>query len=516
MRYTIGIDIGGTNTDAVLIENQEKIVALAKVSTTEDIAIGFEQVLVKLLAQKKADLDEIEEVIVGTTHATNAILQQKELYRVGVIRIAGQYPESPPPCFGWPKELSQAILSGYATIDGGFECHGGPIRKLNEKQLRESCEDLIQNGAESLAIIGVFSPMNAEHELLAASIIKDIGEIPITLSHQISGVGFLERENSSILNSALKKVMETGFAKLQKICHKLGLNCPLLITQNNGSRISLEEAMEHPILTISAGPTNSFVGAAKLAALNDAIIVDIGGTSTDIGLIKGGSFRRSLNVSSIGGVKLNFPMPDVVSLAIGGGSLVEASPIKVGPRSVGREIASCAQSFGGTELTLTDLALAAGHLKIDAADPKKVALSKHEALEILERVVRTIEENIALLDAEGLPVILVGGGAALLPPSLLSERYFVPVNAPVANALGAALSRIAGSVDTIVSLTDQDKTLSELKRQAVEAAMAKGAILETIAISDVQIIPYHYVPNNMARVILTAHGLKRIKGERKV
>ncbi len=108
MKYTIGIDIGGTNTDAVLIDEKKQIVALAKVSTTEDIAVGFEQVVRKLLAQKMGV--EIEAVIVGTTHATNAILQQKELYRVGVIRIAGQRPESPPPCYGWPKELSEAIL----------------------------------------------------------------------------------------------------------------------------------------------------------------------------------------------------------------------------------------------------------------------------------------------------------------------------------------------------------------------------------------------------------------------
>lgn len=506
MRYTIGIDIGGTNTDAVLIDEKEKIIALAKASTTEDIAIGFEQALLRLLSQNLVPIEAIDEVIVGTTHATNAILQQKELYSVGVIRIAGQYPESPPPCFGWPEALSRNVLSGYRTVDGGFECHGRPISTFDEKQFRECCEGLIRDGAESLAIIGVFSPLNADQELLAARIIGEMAKIPVTLSHRIGGVGFLERENSSILNAALKKVMERGFAKLQQICHKLGLNCPLLITQNNGSRIALEEAIEHPILTISAGPTNSFVGASKLSGLSDAIIVDIGGTSTDIGLIKGGCFRRSLNVSCIGGVKLNFPMPDVVSLAIGGGSLIERSPIKVGPRSVGREIASRAQCFGGNELTLTDVAIAAGHLKIEGG--KSVALAKEEALVILQQVVSVIEENIALLDAENqsLPVILVGGGAALLPSALLSERYLIPVNAPVANALGAALSRIAGSIDTIVSLTDQSGALAEVKRQAIEAAIAKGATPESIAVSDVQIIPYHYVPNNMARVIVTAHG----------
>lgn len=510
MKYAIGIDIGGTNTDAVLIDKQEKIVAFAKVNTTEDIATGFERVLKALLSSAGVLSDTIESIVVGTTHATNAILQHKELYKVGVIRLAGQYPESPPPCFGWPQGLSEAVLTGYATVAGGFECHGAPIRPLDVNELRDKVTELLDRGVESIALIGVFSPLNAEQEIAAAEIVKEIAgaHFPITLSHKISGVGFLERENSAILNAALQKVMKKGFHKLQNICAKLGLTCPLFVTQNNGSRIGLEEAVEHPILTISAGPTNSFVGASKLCCVQDAIIIDIGGTSTDIGLIKQGGFRRSLNTSNIGGVKLNFPMPDVVSLAIGGGSRIKRSPLKIGPSSVGREIASQAMSFGGSELTLTDLALVVGEIQIDGADPKKALLSEEEAMLILQKVVETIEEHLLLIAAEGknLPIILVGGGAALLPSSLLHRRYVVPPHASVANAYGAALSGISGSVDTVVSLTDQARSLGELKEKAMDAALQKGAALETIQIADVQIIPYHYVPNNMARVIVTAHG----------
>jgi N-methylhydantoinase A/oxoprolinase/acetone carboxylase beta subunit len=249
-----------------------------------------------------------------------------------------------------------------------------------------------------------------------------------------------------------------------------------------------------------------------LSGLQDAIIVDIGGTSTDIGLIKRGLFRRSLNVSSIGGVKLNFPMPDVVSLAIGGGSLVAPSSGKVGPRSVGRDLVRHAQCFGGKDLTLTDLGVAIGHLKIGEAS--LIEISPQEASDLLQKVVQTIEEHVALLDRENLPIVLVGGGAAILPPTMLSERYVVPENAHVANALGAALSKICGSIDTIVSLTDQETILRELKRQVIENTVAKGAAFETIVVSDVQIIPYHYVPNNMARVILTAHGSIQTTGRR--
>ena len=378
------------------------------------------------------------------------------------------------------------------------------------KELKEKILTLLRQGAESLAVIGVFSPLNAEQELTVLELIRKIAgpQLPVTLSHKISGVGFLERENSTILNAALKKVMQKGFYQLQSICTRLGLTCPLFVTQNNGSCIDLKDAVEYPILTLSAGPTNSFVGASKLCGLHDAIIVDIGGTSTDIGLIKEGVFRRSLNTSNIGGVKLNFPMPDVVSLAIGGGSHVQLSPLKVGPKSVGREISSQALSFGGTQLTLTDVALAAGQLRINGADPHKAAISKEQALEVLRNVVETIEASISLMTADNkrLPIILVGGGAALLPAAFLEDRYLVPRHAAVANAYGAALSGISGCIDTVVSLTDQKRTLDELKVTALDAAFQRGASRETIRITDVQIIPYHYVPNNMARVIVTAYG----------
>ena len=201
-------------------------------------------------------------------------------------------------------------------------------------------------------------------------------------------------------------------------------------------------------------------------------------------------------------------MPDVVSLAIGGGSHVQLLPLKVGPKSVGREISSQALSFGGTQLTLTDVALAAGQLHINGADPHKAALSKEKALEILRNVVETIEASISLMMADNkrLPIILVGGGAALLPAAFLEDRYLVPRHSAVANAYGAALSGISGCIDTVVSLTDQNRTLDELKVTALDAAFQRGASRETIRITDVQIIPYHYVPNNMARVIVTAYG----------
>jgi len=509
MSYTIGVDIGGTNTDAVLLDATQKIVAATKTATTGDITTGFSVALKELL--KTIEPGWIRTLFLGTTHATNAILQRKDLYKVGVIRLAGQNPESLPPCLDWPKDLKETLYVGVETVGGGYECNGSPISDLCFKELRQAVTVLLQKGAESLAVIGVFSPQNPQQELEAARFIAAAfgGDLPISLSHAIGGVGFIERENSTILNAALKKVMSTGFKALEGVCHQLGLDCPLFVTQNNGTIIDLAAALEYPVLTISAGPTNSFIGASRLTGLSDALIVDIGGTSTDIGLVKKGFPRRSLNTSDIGGVKLNFPMPDVLSIGLGGGSLIDLD--KIGPESVGKEILTRARCFGGDCFTFTDAAVCYG-ASIPGALAERTGCSAENALKILKIAVDRIEGEIACLEGQqDLPVLLVGGGAQLIPKELLEKRYFIPEYANIANAYGAALAEISGVIDQIVSLNQREIVLEKLQQEALKAAIQRGADPENVQIVDLHIIPYHYVPNQMARVIVTAAGAQQKK-----
>lgn len=511
MKYKIGIDIGGTNTDAVLINEQGEILASTKTTTTSEIDEGFSQVLVNLLHLAKIPPHAIEGIFLGTTHATNAILQQKDLYRVGVIRIAGHQPDSVPSCYAWPEEMRKAMYAGTVTIDGGFECDGETITSFDLAQVQTAVEQLILMGAESLAVIGVFSPMNPEQEVQIKNLLKD--QIPISLSHQIGGVGFLERENSTILNAALKKVMATGFKRLEKVLESLGLNCPFWITQNNGSLIDLNHAIAYPVLTISAGPTNSFMGGTKLSQQRDAIVVDIGGTSTDVGVVRNGYPRRCSNNSKIGGINLNFSMPDVQSIALGGGSHITVKEdIGIGPMSCSCKTLVEGVSFGGTQLTLTDIALALDHLNIPGADSKLMPLSQEKCEEVMDKALQHIEELIAKIgiDEKELPIVMIGGGASLLPE--LDSRFIFPKHANVANAYGAALAEISASLDTVVSLTNRQETLKKLQAQVIQAAIEKGACSHNVKIVDMQIIPYHYMPNSVARVILTASGQRSRTG----
>ncbi len=510
--YVIGVDIGGTNTDAVLVDQNKEIVYAVKTTTTGEISLGFSTALKQLLTHTDVPLQSIQGVFLGTTHATNAILENKNLFRVGVIRIAGQRPESLPVAFAWPQALKEAVIGGCETIAGGFECHGGALTPLCQQEAVQAIQRLLTTGVESIAITGVFSPLNGSQEKKVAAIVRELaGEsIPISLSYEIGGIGFIERENSTILNAALKKVMEQGFLSLQMACQQMGLFCPIMVTQNDGSLIELERAINYPVLTISAGPTNSFMGATRLANLNNAIVVDIGGTSTDVGLVRSGFPVRSLNKSTIGGVNLNFSMPDVLSIALGGGSWVDLSQVgpKIGPKSVGKSLALQSLSFGGDQLTLTDVALFMQYVDIPESNLARIPIKEAEGSAVFTQVRTQIEELVLRMQGEykNLPILFVGGGAALLPSSFSQGQYCIPAYFNVANAYGAALSEISGTVDAVVSLQNREEVLKDLCTEAQQKAIDQGANPLTLRLVDQQIIPYSYVPNQMARVVVRYCG----------
>ncbi len=483
----IGIDIGGTNTDIVVINEKKQIVKAEKIPTTSSIEEGV------ITALKNIPAKTIHRICIGTTHALNAILQGTNLYRVGVIRINGKQQSALPSFVGWPTYLRQLIHVDTVSIDGGYECDGREITKFDPKQVQEAASLLMEKGAQSLAIVGAFSPMHPDQEIEAAAQIKNV---PVSLSYAIGGIGLIERENCTILDAALKKVMHTGFEKLAEKIRGLGFNCPLYVSQNNGSIMTLKEALAHPILTFSAGATNSFVGGGKLAGLKNAVLVDIGGTSTDVGIIKNGYPRRCLQNSNVGGITLNFPTPDVLSLALGGGSIIEGETI--GPKSCAKDLLSNSLSFGGTFLTLTDIALALKQVSIEQA--KSIQLDPIYCQKMMRTCFNKIEQLIHRINGSDqcLPVVLVGGGASLIPRHLLSAQYIIPEHANVANAYGAALGETSACIDTIVCLDHREKVLEELKCQVL-AKCGPGSSLV-----DVQIIPYHYMPGNKARVVMMA------------
>jgi N-methylhydantoinase A/oxoprolinase/acetone carboxylase beta subunit len=249
-------------------------------------------------------------------------------------------------------------------------------------------------------------------------------------------------------------------------------------------------------------------GAAFLSGREDCAVVDIGGTTADVGMLTHGFPREAAVAVDIGGVRTNFRMPDVLPLGIGGGSLVDG--VEVGPRSVGYELPRKALVFGGDTLTATDLAVAAGRAEI--GDPERVAsLDRGQ----VERALARIEERIAEVvdrmktSRDPIPVVVVGGGSVLLGDSLPGASELIkPPHFAVANAIGAAIGQVGGEVDRVFSLDElsREEALAEAKREATERATAAGAGEDTVRIVDVDEVPLAYLPGSATRVRVKAVG----------
>ena len=204
--HRLGIDVGGTNTDAVIMDPADRIVAKAKVPCTPDITGGITRAIDTVLHAPGADPRRISHVMLGTTHATNAVLERRNLRRVAVIRIGGPATHSVRPMFGWPRDLTDTISVGATIVDGGVEFDGRDLSPLDTDAIARFLGE-VGGAAQGIVITSVFAPVSPRHELLAAEVVKrELGEIHVSLSHEIGSIGLLERENATILNGALAGV----------------------------------------------------------------------------------------------------------------------------------------------------------------------------------------------------------------------------------------------------------------------------------------------------------------------
>jgi hypothetical protein len=271
------------------------------------------------------------------------------------------------------------------------------------------------------------------------------------LSSDLGRIGLLERENAALLNAALAALSRETIAAFSRALAESGLTAPLYITQNDGTVAEAAQAMRLPVYSFASGATNSMRGAAYLSGIADAIVADVGGTTTDVGQIRHGFPREANAVVKIGGVRTLFRIPDLFSFGLGGGSHVSLDPLAVGPLSVGYRLTTDALAFGGTQLTTSDVGIAAGMLPI--GDRNKVGhLNQATCRRVLDRVRVMVEESVDRMKTEASDVVLlaVGGGAFLIPDRLegVSEVVRVP-HGDCANAVGAAIAQVSGEVDQV-------------------------------------------------------------------
>ena len=215
--WRIGIDVGGTNTDAVVLDENLNLISAVKSPTTEDVMSGIENAMEAVLAGEGVDRSRIGYAMLGTTHCTNAIVERKRLDRVAVIRIGAPATRAIKPMIDWPAELRAAINDQWFLVGGGHEFDGREIAPLDEDELRRIANQ-VKGECDSVAITSVFSPVDASHETRAAAIMREAlgDDFPISISSEIGSVSLLERENATIFECGARRRCENHIGKLHR------------------------------------------------------------------------------------------------------------------------------------------------------------------------------------------------------------------------------------------------------------------------------------------------------------
>jgi len=519
----IGVDVGGTNTDAAVLEGAD-VLATAKSPTTPDVHSGMVGAITAAMKQAGVKPDDVGAVMIGTTYFINALTTRRGLAKVSLLRLCSGATLELPPFVDLPGNIAQNIVAHSAFLPGGMLFNGNPILEVDKTMVEKEVTNAIAAGARGIVICAVFAPVSAKHEEQACDIaeqmLRALGrtDIIVTKSSDVaSGFGILERENAAVLNSALCPLARHVIPALGHALKGAGLvNANLYMTQNDGTIMPCCEAMKLPIRCVQCGPVNSMRGAAMLAKVDDGMIIDVGGTTTDVGLISKGFPRPSSRDAFIAGVRTNFPVPDVGSLGLGGGSHIvcngQGAPV-VGPASVGAEICKLSLACGGSICTATDVAVALNKGPDDFGCTEIIKEKLPQKL--LEDSWQQIQGILAAavdqhkVSSDDVPLIVVGGGAFLVENSMTGVSEVIrPQHGGSANAVGAAAAQVSGNAVCVLQFENsvREVLLKQVEDRAKEDALAAGADPNTLQTIEIEEVPLAYVPGHTSRVRVRVIG----------
>ena len=402
----IGADVGGTFTDLMLLDEEQRRVRIAKVPTTvENQAFG----VMAAVAAVDGDLAAVGAVVHGTTTTTNAILERK-IARVGLVTTKG---------FRDVLELGRRTRPKPYGLIGSFEpliprerrlevteridAEGEVLRPLDENELREALRRLIALGADSLVIHFLHSYINPAHERRAAEIAREVWPNQyITVGHELmSEYREYERGVTASVNAAVQPVLHRYIARLQSELQGRGYRGDLLVMQGNGGTVSAKLVADAAVNTVMSGPASGVIAAAytaKAAGFPNVITYDMGGTSSDVALIQNGVPLVSSELELEYAMPIHVPMVDVHSIGAGGGSLArldDAGMLRVGPESAGANPGPICFGRGGTEPTITDANLVLGRLNPE----RLLSVEKPVSLDLIRA--RLVERFGAKLGLDG-------------------------------------------------------------------------------------------------------------------
>jgi N-methylhydantoinase A/oxoprolinase/acetone carboxylase beta subunit len=322
MSYILGIDTGGTYTDGVIVAMDEKrILNKAKALTTrEDLAIGIRNCIDNM---EFAEFDKISVVSLSTTLATNAIVEGRGC-SVGILLI-GHEP------------IDKMPVESYEILKGGHNIHGLPVEDLDEEEIRQKVLGF-KGKVEAIAISGYLSVRNPDHELRVKEIVGEVLDLPVVCAHQLTtALGFHERTVTAALNARLIPIIADLMESVKTVLREKKIEASLMIVKGDGSLMGENMARQKPIDTILSGPASSIIGGTFLSDTQNALVFDMGGTTTDIALLKNGVPHINQEGAMVGGWLTRVQAAEIYTFGVGGDSylqITQGGNLLVGPQRV--------------------------------------------------------------------------------------------------------------------------------------------------------------------------------------
>ncbi len=332
MKVVLGIDTGGTYTDAALVDHETgNVLAGAKALTTRhDLSIGIRRAIRAVLARQATSPDDVYLVALSTTLATNAIVEGQGR-PVGLLLIG--YDQDLVRQYELERELA---TERFVYIAGGHDVVGDEVEPLDERAAREAILAW-KDDVEALAVSGFFGVYNPGHELRVKALVEQLTDLPVTCGHELTmRLDSVRRATTATLNAQLIPLLRELIATLRQTLDRLTIRAPLMVVKGDGSLVQAEWAMQRPIETILSGPAASVVGAWHLAGRRDVWTVDVGGTTTDIVALQNGRPRLNPEGARVGGWRTMVEAADAYTVGLGGDSHVRlnTSKLVIGPQRV--------------------------------------------------------------------------------------------------------------------------------------------------------------------------------------
>ena len=498
MHY-LGVDTGGTFTDFVALNARTGEIATFKVpSVPEDPARAVLAGVERLRDRHGVDPARIGRFIFGTTVATNAVLERKgartalvatrgtrdviEIQRLWRSHLFDLYIRKPPPLVPRRRRFE---------VDERIGARGEVVTALTEEEAGRIAERIAEGGFEAVAVCGLFSFLNPSHERkLRDAIVAAAPDTLVCVSCDVSPeFREYERATTTVMNAYVMPRIERLVQRMQTLVGEVGCPCQVRIMQSNGGLMSVASTRSHPVRTLLSGPAGGVVGAvgvARAAGLDDIIAMDMGGTSLDVCLVRGGEITLSTE-GRVGAYPVQVPQVDVHTIGAGGGSIarVVRGALKVGPDSAGADPGPVCYGKGGVQPTSTDAAVTLGYIDPAYFAGGEMRLDVNAARHAVEeRVGRPLEMDAAEAalaivrvqvaemvigiravsvergwDARDFALLPFGGAGALYAGLVAEElgiaRIFVPIEPGVLSALGMLLTDVKYT-DVVTRLMDTD------------------------------------------------------------